>query len=1703
MTLLIGVAITNSAKAGQDYTWVGDPTNDWDVSLPVPLDLNDGASPNGTAFTVNGTDEATVGSTITSTGDKDLIKEGTGTLILTNASNTYTGSTIINAGTLALSGDATIVSSKGVTLADVAGVKFDICDTTSGASIRTLQGGGDVELGGKTLSVVGAGNSVFAGKISDGGSGGGLTNSGAGSLTLSGELSYTGATTINGAIFRLIGDTSIASSSGVVIGDVASAYFDITQTTNGTTIKNLSGGGTTGGAVDLGAKTLTVVDTGDNVFAGKFISNATGKIEKTGAGKLTLSGDSSTSFSGTFDQNAGTVTLSGAKLKGTYNQASGTNLTTAAGASLYTANFGGNVTVDGTLNIGNTATFNGATINIGNLNTVAVTNDVTFNNATSINFDATGITTNTTQTALSSTSGTITKNGTVSVNFNNLEDSTYRTGYGITTNSLKVGILTSPATLNWAGIDGDNTWDKSPATKNWVNSGIAYNFMDGDTVIFDNSATEKSIIVAPGGISVADMTVSGTGYAFEVTAGAAPAITSEAGIALNGATLDIKGYQPDQSSPHTGPTNNQTILQAGSGTITGFNPNVTIAGQATVDFLIAEAKLSLDDKKVDVETVLTWNSVNPNRQAHGTFTVVDGGEFTLGAVLNDNGGSNKVSGWDGDVLTKKGDGTLILAGTNDYTKGTFINAGTVQVEKDTNLGRATGELTFDGGILKTMSTMNTSRKTTVGAGKSGTLDVAASTTLTHTGDLVGAIDSTLIKIGAGALNLSGNNATGFAGTLRQDAGGVDLATGTDLSNATFTQTAGTLTTANNAKLGASSFSGTITPTGTLDVASAIFDGATINLGALSAGNTIDSTGAVAFQNNNTTINLNAAGITSGEHTLISSSALTGNDKIHFNLTGLASGIRGGYYVENTRNLKLSLISGNTSLAWAGTAADNAWNTNSGNMNWTSTLTGINFNFVNQDDVIFGATGHKRVAVASSGVQVKTMGVTGSGYVFDVVAGATAIKAVNNIAFGNSTINLTGYTPDTTSPYTGPVNQITLLESAMGTLTGFDPAKVTINNQSSVDFLTASARMDGNNKAVVDTSLTWHSQNASRKAHGDFTVNSGTFTLGAPLADNTTGNRRDGWDGKSLTKLGNGTLNLTGTHSYTGATNVNKGTLALANNARLGGGGDVNVASGATLALAGNTSASVAGRAVVNGIVDVGAGGTLSFGGDVILKQNSTVKLAATNDSNLGKLATAGSIDIQGASKLVTGGESYYKNQVAMTANNGINGFANLTSDFFDLSLEDNKVVLSGVQSFSDIQDNLFGSGQTGNMRRGAAYSDRVMAGGNTGLNSRLENYITKLDTTSLSYGDKHKAMRQLCGEYAAVGHNVQAATLMRHQGQITNHMNQLSFNNRLAAALPVGGASDSALAAYMAPPGVRPMCRPASRYSGGSRYEDCYFPSGGPNRIWGGGFGAWADQDNKNGVAGYEFKGGGFTLGYDRQFTQNFMMGFAGSYMHGKTDVNGLSAQYDHDVLNLSLYAGYYHPSNFFAKGGIGFGYGWNDYDVRMVVGGKRSGDYHTQAYNANLELGYDWRLPYNFAVTPSVGLDYTYYRTGKWSESVSGGGVANWFESNNSHILDIPLAVRASYMIMLGGSRYIAPEIRVAWVPTIGNNNPSIRTGYVGTGGGMSQNGIDPGNNRWQFGGGVKAKILENLEARLDYKYEVRSRYDDHNLSASVGLSF
>ena len=169
--------------------------------------LGTGDVVNNATLAFNRSDTMTYGGAVSGTGG--LHQLGIGTTVLTG-NNTYTGGTLISAGTLQLGPGGSLAAGSALQL--IAGGTFDLNGRTQ--TLGDVLGAGNILLGTGTLTLGTANSTTLSGDISGGGS---LVKQGSGTFTLDGNSTYTGTTTVTSG--ALIVNGSIAGA--VTVNDGA------------------------------------------------------------------------------------------------------------------------------------------------------------------------------------------------------------------------------------------------------------------------------------------------------------------------------------------------------------------------------------------------------------------------------------------------------------------------------------------------------------------------------------------------------------------------------------------------------------------------------------------------------------------------------------------------------------------------------------------------------------------------------------------------------------------------------------------------------------------------------------------------------------------------------------------------------------------------------------------------------------------------------------------------------------------------------------------------------------------------------------------------------------------------------------------------------------------------------------------------------------------------------------------------------------------------------------------------------------------------------------------------------------------------------------------------------------------------------------------------------------------------------------------
>ncbi|MEV8520194.1 autotransporter-associated beta strand repeat-containing protein [Dyella marensis] len=304
------------------------------------LTLGNAITVNAGGLTASGANNFTLSGLLSGSGA--LTKNGAGTLTL-GAANTYSGGTVIDAGTIALGASGSLASTGMVNLTGP-GATLDISGAGANQTIGALAGaaGTTLALGARTLTLGDSVNTTFSGGISGTG---GIVKQGSGTLTLGGASTYTGGTTINAGTLALGAGGSLAAGGAVTL-NAAGTSFDISAAGGNPTIGALSG--VAGSQVALGTRSLIVGNASSTTYAGTI--GGTGGLVKQGSGTLTLSGAST--YTGGTTINAGALALgSGGSLaaNGLVTLAAGGTFDLSAASA---QSLGGLAGAGGTVNIG-------------------------------------------------------------------------------------------------------------------------------------------------------------------------------------------------------------------------------------------------------------------------------------------------------------------------------------------------------------------------------------------------------------------------------------------------------------------------------------------------------------------------------------------------------------------------------------------------------------------------------------------------------------------------------------------------------------------------------------------------------------------------------------------------------------------------------------------------------------------------------------------------------------------------------------------------------------------------------------------------------------------------------------------------------------------------------------------------------------------------------------------------------------------------------------------------------------------------------------------------------------------------------------------------------------------------------------------------------------------------------------------------------
>ena len=1634
-----------------------------------------------------------------------VVIEGPGAITLTNTSNLYVGGTVVKGGsTLVIDDDAELgATTGGLTLGDA---------TTSG----TLQLGANVTLANTRAVSLGAGGGTIDinGQtilISQGITGaGGLTliNSGLAPeyVVLTGTNTYGGGTTIGSNLTLHIGDHTTTGSiigdvldngrlvfgrtdTGVVFaGDISGSgtvniaeggvVFTGTNTYSGTTTIGGSltlGDGTTAGTITsnvamlIGSSTLTFDEPTDVTFAGSIAG--LGHVVIDGPGIITLTG-SSTNYFGNTKVVSGGLSISADANIGD----SSSSLELDNGTTLYTTatgTFTNDVTVAGdpTFNVasGTTTTWSGQ-----------ITDGAT---AGDVEVDGGG-TLALTNTANSYSGGTVVKGGsTLEINADS--------ELGNTSGSLTLGDLTTAGTFklgthfnlsNTRAISlgaGGGTLDTS-GFETTISQGISgtgkltieglgqvvltgTNTYTGGTIVSSND-----LIIGQGGTTgsiVGDVTV---------------------GVTSSSVTL---GFQRSDNIAFAGNVSGLgSVDQNGSGTLTLSGINTNLGGVAISQGTLAVgADNNLGDSSAHIYFLGTASSLKflSSFQSAREIDLVCCGS----AAFDTNGNTDTLSGLVTGVRSfiKKGAGTLILSGTNNYTGGTTISTGTLQIGDGGTTGSVTGNIADNGTLVFDRSNAASFAGAISGSGAlqqngSGNLTLSGTSTLTGA-----------TTVNAGTLSVNGSIASS---TVTVNSGAKLGGTGT--VGATTVASGGTLAPGNSV--------GTLHVSGNL----ALNSGAnTVVEISPSTADEVIVTGTASLSGQLLASFATGSYTPGALYTLINSTGLLSGTFTSFDTLGIPSGYSASLSYD-AHDVFLTLNP--NAFVWSATPGTSDWNTGS---NWKyGSVPG------SSDVAEFDTTSGPTVIISQAD-SVKSLW-------FDAAAPAYAINIAGS-ASGAASLTLTGggIANDSTNVSTVTVSGVS---GDAGTLTFASTgnaanANIVAGNYGTVLFqgtsdAGTSATLTAQSGGTVDFSGTTGAAGDKKISAGSI-AGAGTYSLGGNAltvgslntSTEVSGVIADGGSaggtGASLTKVGTGTLILSGTNSYTGSTVVSEGTLQI---------GD------------GSAGGSIAGDIVDNATLSFDRSDTYTFGGVIsgtgAVKQigSGTAVLSGVSTYNGPTTISAGILDVNGsiARSAVTlnGGQLKGSGTVgSVTAGSGSSVAPG--NSIGTLNVAGNVTFAAG----STYQVELNATGASDLI---SATGTAVLQGGTVQALPAAGSYLP-ISTYRIV-----NATGGVSGTFASVTSSESTLTpsLLYSANAVDLRMirNDLQFggygytpNQKAAGAGVSAGGVGSELYVTMATVALTPSAVPPAldalsgeihasirstlieddRVVRQSILDRLSGSSGDGIVVWGDGFVSSGGVDGDGNAATMNHDNAGVIAGVDMALSHSLRAGLAGAYTEHKISIADRASTARGQSGHIAGYARWAQDA-WSVSGGVDYGWGNSNIARQVKFTGLSESDVSKQGHDTTqvfAEAGYTMTAG-GARFEPYADLAWIQASSGAFAET--GGALSDLTGSGRS---DAVAYATAGVRVMPGqfalGDVVFTPSAAVGWQHAIDDFRPGQTVSYAATLKSFTVLGVPLDSDAAVTQAGIDVNLGGQGKLSVLYDGVLSNKVRDHTLRAQFGWTF
>ncbi len=599
---------------------------------------------------------------------------------------------------------------------------------------------------------------------------------------------------------------------------------------------------------------------------------------------------------------------------------------------------------------------------------------------------------------------------------------------------------------------------------------------------------------------------------------------------------------------------------------------------------------------------------------------------------------------------------------------------------------------------------------------------------------------------------------------------------------------------------------------------------------------------------------------------------------------------------------------------------------------------------------------------------------------------------------------------------------------------------------------------------------------SLEGTGQLRFAGGNLSVGALNTSTTFGGRVSG-DSSSgrLTKVGTGTLTLTGHLTPPGGITISDGTLQVGDGGTSGSVGG-NIVNDSQLAFNRADDSSYGGIISGSGSVEKLGDGALTLTGNHTYSGPTALNAGTliVNGQLLSSITAASDTTLKGNGTV--GGVTMLSGSVHAPGNSIdtqiINGDYHLNGGSLEIEVDEfgnaDQLVVNGSVTLTNAGLRIVGL-TTSDFDTDELFQHLIIdndgidpvSGSFTTIDNQLAFYSASVDYNGGDGNDVILSLQRNPNDFATVAltynqQQVAGALDQYTSSQATHLLNQI-----------VGLTSSDVLAAYnllsgdihaLAPQISLQMARQfhdqvSNRLAVGQGYGTAAAVGAAANEetpdrnLWLQALGGRGDLDGDHNAADSDYDWQGTLLGYDTAVSANTRVGVAVGYANNDYDQDTRNAQLDTETLLAGLYA-QHHLAQWRLSGQLG----WQQFDTesrRHIAVGSYSetanADYTDRAWSLNLEAARRFAVSEQLALEPYVAL--TGQRLSLSSFHERGAGAANLNREHDSEWQGFSsLGLRLSSMLKLNKSHTLSPRLQLGWGHQIGDLDNSVNLHFNGT---------------------------------------------------------